>query len=278
MALAVVAWAGIAAFGTLPADVEHRNISFTESTTWTVPEGVQEIGFQLWGGGGGGCTCESGCVRYDYRGGGGGAWAEVVSVAVTAGAQCKIEVGRHGVNEGLESGSPGGSSWIDCGEGIYRTDGGGGCKGGWGGAVPTNPSFDDRAAGHETPRERQHRRRGSRKHLPELWGRGRGRGLPPAGGTGFIFGRPRRAGHGHGRHAPGPGRQLPVRGQPVRGRGQDSRVADHDVRTRMRPDPPPALYRCEQSRCVSADTGVPEEECHKVCGPGSSNAPPLATV
>jgi hypothetical protein len=102
----------------------RRSVAFTQSGTWTVPEGVRFVSFLLIGGGGagGGGGANSG------RGGGGGQVGYWTDIPVVPGLQISITVGAGGTcPNSTSNGNPGGSTSIGIsGRSWYSVNGGGG--------------------------------------------------------------------------------------------------------------------------------------------------------
>jgi hypothetical protein len=97
-------------------DRDLRKTTFTSSSTWIVPTGVDTIFVNGCGGGGGGSVAGT---NYSPGGGGGGGSApELVQLSVVAGDTLSITVGAGGAGgNGLNgfSGLPGGDSFISVG-------------------------------------------------------------------------------------------------------------------------------------------------------------------
>ena len=125
---------GVTGSGLIRISYEHENVDiierrFTQSTTWTAPEGVTTVNVQCWaaGGGSGGTDGFSGSAS---GGGGGGAyvWKTVTVVPLT---EYTIEVGSGGGGgfvDGLTitNGEDGGDSWFSTSSTVKAAGGKGG--------------------------------------------------------------------------------------------------------------------------------------------------------
>lgn len=86
----VLSWGGSST--STVASANHGYQTFTQTTTFQVPSGINQLYVQLWGGGGGG-----GSDRCGLPGGGGGSGGYVsATVAVVAGEQLELIVGAGG--------------------------------------------------------------------------------------------------------------------------------------------------------------------------------------
>ena len=131
--------------GLVRISYEHENVDiterrFTQSTTWTAPDGVTTVNVQCWaaGGGSGGTDGYSGSAS---GGGGGGAyvWKTVTVVPLT---EYTIEVGRGGDGGFVDgstvtNGEDGGDSWFSTSSTVKAAGGKGG----------TSATLDDDEAG-----------------------------------------------------------------------------------------------------------------------------------
>ena len=102
-----------------PPQVMTTNVStFTESTTWTCPDGISVVKVECWGAGGAGGsaarTANPGSAQYG-GGGAGGAYARYNSFPVIPGNTYYINVGVGGFNNSSTNDTtvPGGDSWFN---------------------------------------------------------------------------------------------------------------------------------------------------------------------
>lgn len=105
--------------------------TFTESSIWTCPAGVNTVTAECWGGGGaGGAAFRNGSGSNSTGGGGaGGAYAKKVISGLIPGTNYTVTVGTGGVSvAGADDGTsaPGGDSWFNTVTTVLAKGGGGG--------------------------------------------------------------------------------------------------------------------------------------------------------
>ncbi|MFH1346849.1 MAG: hypothetical protein ABIH10_01215 [Spirochaetota bacterium] len=133
--LVLFGWSAI-----IPLEVSAVTLTYTASTTWTVPAGVTNVKVEVWGGGGGGGGQN---LKTDGGGGGGGgAYSRRNSTSTIPGAVYTVSIGVNGVGGTGGCGTAGGDSWFANSTAILAKGGQMGCdstgappEGGLGGAA-----------------------------------------------------------------------------------------------------------------------------------------------
>jgi len=124
----------------------QTTVTFTTSTTWTVPYGVASVAVECWGGGGAGAG--TGNSAGAGGGGGGGGYAKKNTYAVSYGDVLNITIGAGGTGTSSATGANGGSTYVDKGGSKFvEAAGGNGANGANGGTGGTGATGDTKYTG-----------------------------------------------------------------------------------------------------------------------------------
>ncbi len=109
----------------VPTNVIPQEITYSSSTSWTVPSCVTSVTVHAWGGGGGGGGARSGA-----GGGGGGGAYHTAELTVSSGEEYTITIGAGGTSAANADGNPGGETTVTGTGGTVTAAGGyGGLRG-----------------------------------------------------------------------------------------------------------------------------------------------------